>query len=947
MKRTIMALLLIVAALNTGREAHAQQAPVPQDTVLTPEQRALQRLRAMGAVAAPDTGRVAVDTVRTQQVRLETRGRGEAGNIQRDSVMAVLMGLRDYVATEYQGDTVRFQAAVNRLELRGSPQVVREGLQLQADSLIVYDEAIARACGYGQPVLTAPGMTNPLVSDTVCFDVERQVGYARGVHTTVAEGATWNMRGEVCAHADDFYCHRTMFTDCDLPWPHVHYHFGAREVKVVRDNVLVARDVTLNFADVPVFWLPFMVQSLAEGRRSGILMPRFGINDIARTSSRYSRRIEDVGMFWAINDYAGAELALDWFADNWTAVRGSVDYNIPQRFLRGGLTYRYFWPDEGGREFTVSTQNSWQVDERTSLSVNGNYSTSTRFVQQRTFDPRELNRSIDSNVGLRRRFDFANVNASAQRRQQLSDNTVNWVLPSMDLSFNPITLFEALPGEDRWFSNATLQAATNVRVERRDVGEENTNRSAQSGRALTSGSNASFSLGRFSLSQRFNFTDEEREERWLAGDTMPTRPAFSQRRGAWDSSINFQQRLIGTSTLTPSISLSGEFLQGNETGDQMLHAPTRVAMGAGLRTEIFGFWPGVGPFERLRHRISPNLNYSYSPAVEADSLQQRVFSIRGAQERNTISFGFSQTFEARYRAERDPQARPVAEREAEAEAEAAAQPGEPRRLERAPTIMLLSINTDALMYDFVRAREEGDGLTNTQIGNSVRSDLLRGFELRFMHDLFQPRQQGVDTGIIDGTTGGREFAPHLSNVSASFSLTSDSWLFRVLGLGRGGEATRGGGAALQQGEPNVGGPAVDRTQTEFGMVGTGRRQQVGGGMPAGPVGSWSASVDYLLNRPRAGQLSERDNQMLRGRMQFQPTQNWSMNWSTGYTFGDGFLDHVLTLTRRLHDWDANFDFVRAQNGNFSFQFRVHLRANPDIKVDYSQSDVPSLRERQF
>jgi hypothetical protein len=28
--------------------------------------------------------------------------------------------------------------------------------------------------------------------------------------------------------------------------------------------------------------------------------------------------------------------------------------------------------------------------------------------------------------------------------------------------------------------------------------------------------------------------------------------------------------------------------------------------------------------------------------------------------------------------------------------------------------------------------------------------------------------------------------------------------------------------------------------------------------------------------------------------------------------------------------------VKAQNGNFSFQFRVSLRANPDIKFDYNQ-----------
>jgi hypothetical protein len=38
----------------------------------------------------------------------------------------------------------------------------------------------------------------------------------------------------------------------------------------------------------------------------------------------------------------------------------------------------------------------------------------------------------------------------------------------------------------------------------------------------------------------------------------------------------------------------------------MLAAPTRMDFGAGLRTEIFGFWPGIGPFERFRHRLSPS-----------------------------------------------------------------------------------------------------------------------------------------------------------------------------------------------------------------------------------------------------------------------------------------------------------------------------------------------------
>jgi hypothetical protein len=140
----------------------------------------------------------------------------------------------------------------------------------------------------------------------------------------------------------------------------------------------------------------------------------------------------------------------------------------------------------------------------------------------------------------------------------------------------------------------------------------------------------------------------------------------------------------------------------------------------------------------------------------------------------------------------------------------------------------------------------------------------------------------------------------------------------------------------------VGGPAVDRTRSEFGMVGTSRRTQVGA--HSGPAGSWNAGINYTMYRPRTPLPGER------GRTRTSARTSRSSQPRTGARSGTpampsaraGFTDHILTLSRQLHDWDANFDFVKAQNGNFTFQFRVHLRANPDIKVDYSQSDRPTF-----
>jgi hypothetical protein len=239
-----------------------------------------------------------------------------------------------------------------------------------------------------------------------------------------------------------------------------------------------------------------------------------------------------------------------------------------------------------------------------------------------------------------------------------------------------------------------------------------------------------------------------------------------------------------------------------------------------------------------------------------------------------------------------------------------------------------------VVYDFVAARE-GRGVQTTQISNSIQSDLFRNLQLRFTHELWRELQGEGGEG-----SGSREFAPHLSSLNASLTLSSDSWLFRVLGLGGGRTMPQQANeVGATETEPSAGGPAIDRTKAENGMVGTRRRDPVGA--PRGPTGSWNASLNYTLNRPRSvGPFDTGENQMVTGTVSFQPTELWTLNWNTGYNITTGgFTDHMLTLTRRLHDWDANFDFAKVQNGNLSFQFRVSLRANPDIKLDYEQHDL--------
>ena len=984
----LRAALVVLAAsggLVPGAAAQQPQRTQPaaaRDTsTKTPAQRVQERLRTLRPVAAPDT----VHPEDTLAARpgggvLERPGAAAAGEagITRDSLMNALAGLSGFVATEYAGEEAAFRADSGQLELRRQALVVREGQRLQADSSVVYNEQTGIACGYGKPTASGSSMDAPLTSDTLCYDIHSKRGLAVNAETSISEGANWRFRAEdLYTVGDTVFGHDAIFTDCDIPWPHEHYHFGAREAKVVRNNVLVARNVTLNFADVPVFWLPFMVQSLSRGRRSGILMPRFGINDIARNSTRYSRRIEDVGFYWAISDYMGAEVAMDWMSNNYTAIRGSFDYNVTRSFLNGGFTFRRYFPAEGGSQFTLSAQNSWQPDERTRLGMSANYSTSAAFVRRRTLDPRELTRSIDSNFNLNRQFNWGSLTLGATRNQFLTDGTVRMTLPSFGLNLSSITLFRAEPGAERWYSNATWTGTVDGRIESNKVGDANTSVSAQSRTNTSSNLSSSFTMGKFGLSQSLRFNDDQLDPRQVvreipndtAGrDTTISIPGSKKRSASWSTGINFQQNLIGTTTtFTPSLSMNGEFLKNDSSGGRMVASPTRIDFAASIQTALFGFWPGVAGLSAIRHRLSPSLSYSYSPTPKVDPLQAAVFGLAvdstgrsTVRERNALTIGLAQTIEGkrRPRAEAAAPGAPAGLTPADstatplfADTATADSAGGPRRLPQGEApIILLSISTDAVIYDFVAARE-GKGITNTSIGTSLQSDLFRSLQLRFTHDLWRtiPGSKAGDDGT-PAVAERREFAPHLSSLNASLSLNSDSWLFRVLGLGRGrsGPEPANEAGALQN-QPTQAGPAIDRTRAENGLVGTRRRDPIG---PAsGPLGSWNASLNYTLNRPRpenVGRFDSGENQMITGTFSFQPTESWTLNWNTGYNItAGGFTDHMLTLTRRLHDWDANFDFAKVQNGNLSFQFRVALRANPDIKLDYEQNDLGTLGQRRF
>ena len=931
-------------------------------------------LAALAGAWAPVSGQELSDSLRdVVRSRLDrlTRALGDSTNLLpdtlrpdttdtsgvQDTVLKLLFGLDGYSLVEYRAEGAVFEPEARLLTLTGSGAnsalLNRDGVELKADSALVFDESTGRLVTLGDAATFTPEDRDSVLTRQIIFDLDQDRATAVDARTRMEAGpGDWIVRGDCpWVDGDVSYCHRLRFTSCEDEEPH--YHFLAREIKITPGGTMVARNVLLYFADVGVFWLPFIAQSTNSERRSGLLPVRFSVNDVVRTSGNYSRRVSNIGYYWAISDHADAEVGLDWWSGNYVAVTGELRYRWARQFLQGGANFRQFWREEGGSELAVDTRHRWEISERSRAQASFRYASSAAFVRRNSFDPREVTQSIDSDGGFNRRFDWGNVSVNASRRQFLSDDKVEMTLPTVNLSLKQITLFDAPPNRARFYNNLTWSASGRMSRSVRDLPDQAPDsfrlRSADT-EAWRGSFSTRLSAGALSVSQSvsldrdvFNdvppgfFEPDTAAPEAGTGSVGDLRhPSFYPRTAAdsmdhrdeeltWSTSVNYQVNLVGATSLTPNLSISGRSIRSDtlSAGDGgFVAAPRRLSFGAKLKADLYGFYYG----DRIRHKWSPSFDYAYSPETRPTDMQKLVFGDRAIQPKNEIRLGMTQTIEMKVS---DPATDSAAAQEPPRDRSAG-----PRRLPRARKVTILGLRTSAVTYDFEEASEQGHfsrGFAeNLRISNQISSDYLRGLSISVEHDIF-------DTPVED--VAALAFAPFASSANLSFSLSNKSALFGWLGRLTGGGGEGESASTTPGGEEE----ATDPTGLETADLGEStvvprsddRRRPRRGSPRGATVGEWSASFSYSLARARGAEM--RGNQMLQANVRFRPTQKWSVDWRTSYDIVAGsFNDHVINLKREMHRWEADFAFQQTATGNWTFVFKVELTDNRDLHFDYEQ-----------
>ena len=916
--RRIAAATVVLLLLGMG-SLQAQNPPPP------PPQRPPQRDTSRAPRAPGDTlaGRGQnVDTATARRLGLPTAPTRTFPTA--DRIIDSLLKLEGFRVTRYVAETLVVEGESQTIFLRREAFVDRDGTQLEADS-IRYHEASCRLDAVGDPHLFDQGTV--LVGDGMRYDTCERRGTVRDALTDFQQGgAKWYVRGDIAADSGNrrVYVGGAEFTSDPQPVPD--YHFAAGQVKWINKSTMVARPAVLYVRDVPIFWLPFIFQDIRGGRRSGILFPRFGLNDIVRPTRTYSRHITDFGYYFAVNDYVDALVSADWFAGRSASLHAQAQYRWIDRFITGRLSYTQTKQlDQPATNSRIAWSHSQRFNASTDFNASIDYMTNGRVVQRNSIDPYEVTSTVGSTASFNKRFSWSTLNIGFSRRQDLSSNFTDQQFPVITVTPTTITLAPWLtwsPGftytNSQSFNNLgpaplLVPGDSGIDTLQLHFGSRVTNISLQT----------PFRLGRWNWSNSITIQDgnaNARRDFTLVDSTGAshnvTFTSYYETRLNWETSINLPPLFTGSWKIQPGVAIvnktsAGPFMVRNPfTGGEFLQQGKRLAFTLSSSPTFFGFFPGFGPLSRIRHSISPLISYQYAPAAQVSKEFARAIDPTGrtlnaqSDPQQTISIGLSQNFEAKLK----PAAGDTASER------------EPRK------IKLLSINTSAIGYNFEQAKIDSlTGWQTSTLSNTFLSDLLPGFQLGIVHDLWRG-QVGTDTAKFD---------PFLQSVNASFQITpaTIAGLSRLLGLRPRSvpapppDTTQG----PQQNSPNFR-QYQGATRDPHGMASS----QYGGGYGR----QFNLGVTFTSSKNRLDKAQDRERagrETLGLVLAFSPTHNWTANWRTSFDMVTRqFADHSLTFQRDLRRWRASFSFIKTGAGNLAFSFNIVLTDQPDIKMDYDQ-----------
>ena len=262
---------------------------------------------------------------------------------------------------------------------------------------------------------------DPLIADSLTYNLSTGQGKINQGRTKMDQGY---YKGEEIRNLENniLLMKKGIYTTCEnIDKPH--FHFESKHMKVILNELIVARPLILHIFGIPVFGIPFAILPDQGGKRhSGWIMPAYG------QSSTQGRYLRGLGYFWAVNEYLNSRFIMNFYDK-----KGIVFENSNRYFKRysynGSFNLKYnrtvsnndignFFSDPGSVRWSTNWTHSQNLRKNQSFNVNGSYYSDSQFNQKLGIQrDTRLNQSSVSNATYSKRWPKSNFSFSSNVSQ--------------------------------------------------------------------------------------------------------------------------------------------------------------------------------------------------------------------------------------------------------------------------------------------------------------------------------------------------------------------------------------------------------------------------------------------------------------------------------------------------------------------------------------------------
>ncbi|MEE8341739.1 MAG: putative LPS assembly protein LptD, partial [Candidatus Neomarinimicrobiota bacterium] len=267
------------------------------------------------------------------------------------------------------------------------------------------------------------GSQEPLYGETMKYNLQTQHGKITQGKTKAEDGyfTSSDIRNQ---NTDVFYMQKSVYTTCELDTPH--FHFASPKMKMIHNDKVIAKPITLYLAQIPIISFPFAVLPQQKGgRQSGWIMPSYG------TSSLRGHYLDGLGYYWAFNEYFDSKLMASFADLQGLQLKLTNRYNVRYKYSGNLLLetrqylssqeqdiFKIFGPRK--KDYVVKWAHKQILRKNQSLNVNASYYSNSDYNYVTSIDAtKRMSQQAISNATYSKRWPKSNNSISIN----LSSNT--------------------------------------------------------------------------------------------------------------------------------------------------------------------------------------------------------------------------------------------------------------------------------------------------------------------------------------------------------------------------------------------------------------------------------------------------------------------------------------------------------------------------------------------